>query len=109
MAEEAVPAPWVVERCSDHADSRSILIRPGLKLIVIDDRDIDESTRGWLLDQIHRHARGALIAYIASSHSEEAERSIRAHQVHYYTSRPIDRDRTGRVIASFANASTRGS
>jgi hypothetical protein len=72
--------------------------------VVIDDAAIEEPTRGWLLDQVRRLAPSALVAYIASNHTPEIERRARSLGVQYYISRPVDRDRTIRVLHSFVSA-----
>ncbi|MGH7813731.1 MAG: hypothetical protein ACREQI_06970 [Candidatus Binataceae bacterium] len=107
MAAEAVRAPWTIEQSADSHGEWHRLARPGVKLVIIDDLGIDEAARGWLLGQARKHAPDAMIVYIASAHSPDSERRVRAHRVHYYTSRPIDRGRLQRVIASFANAAFR--
>jgi hypothetical protein len=72
--------------------------------VVIDDAAIEDLTRGWLLDKVHRWAPDALVAYIASAHAPEVERRVRSLGVHYYLSRPVDRERTLRVLRSFVLA-----
>jgi hypothetical protein len=75
--------------------------------VVIDDAAIDESSRGWLLGQVHRWAPDALVAYIASAHAPAVERRVRSQGVQYYLSRPVDRERTLRVLRSFVVAARR--
>jgi len=99
----AIPEPWIIEAAAPTA-SREALSNPAVRMVVVDDTEIDESSRGWLLDQIRKLASHALIAYIASSHNEENERRARSYQVQFYTSRPLDHERTLRMIRSFANA-----
>jgi hypothetical protein len=72
--------------------------------VVIDDVAIDQPTCVWLLDQVHRLAPDALVAYIASVHTPEVERRVRSRGVQYYLSRPVDRERMLRVLHSFAVA-----
>jgi DNA-binding NtrC family response regulator len=95
---------WVVENCTDPHEARAFLVKPGVRMVVIDDEAIEESTRAWLLGQVHMRASQALIAYIAAIHSPEAERRARAYSVQYYTSKPVDRERMLRVLHSFARA-----
>jgi DNA-binding NtrC family response regulator len=95
---------WVVERCADPHLLPAILGRAPVKIVVIDDETIDESTRGWLFDQVRKRSPQALVAYIAANHSPAAERRARAYDVQYYTSKPLDRERTLKVLRSFAGA-----
>ncbi|HUA36146.1 MAG TPA: hypothetical protein VMA09_21235 [Candidatus Binataceae bacterium] len=103
IVSRAVAEPWVVKAAAPTA-AREALVDPAVRMVVVDDHEIDESSRGWLLDQIRKLAPNALIAYIASSHSEQNERRARSYQVQFYTSRPLDHERTLRMISSFASA-----
>ena len=105
LAAEAVAPRWTVERCSDVSESRAKLVKPGLRLVVVDDAAIEESTRGWLLEQVRKYAARALVVYIASDHSDQSERRARAFPVQYYTSKPLDHDRALRVLQSFVRSS----
>jgi DNA-binding NtrC family response regulator len=104
MAADAVPPSWSVNHYRDPNDARSILSKPGTRLAVIDDEAILDSTLGLLVERIHRHAPQAFVLYVASSHSVEIERRARALGVQYYTAKPLDYDRTVRVLRSFARA-----
>jgi len=95
---------WIIEKFTDPHEARAFLLKPGVRIVVIDDEAIEESTRGWLLDQVRKRARHALVAYIAAKHSPETERRARAYSVQYYTSKPMDRERTLRVLHSFEHA-----
>ena len=95
---------WVVESCADPHRAHSVLDGKGVKIVVIDDEAIEESSRGWLLDQVRKRAPHALVAYIAADHSPESERRARAYDVNYYTAKPLDRERTLRVLHAFAGA-----
>jgi len=53
---------------------------------------------------VRKNAPHALVAYIAAVHSLEIERRARTYRVQYYTSKPIDRERTLRVLHSFEHA-----
>ncbi|HYB89619.1 MAG TPA: hypothetical protein VEC38_01100 [Candidatus Binataceae bacterium] len=101
LAAEAAVPPWSVERCTDVGESRSRLVKPGVRLVVVDDAAIEESTRGWVLEQIRKYAVRAMVVYIASDHSDQSERRARAFPVQYYTSKPLDHDRALRVLQSF--------
>src|SRR6516225_7832602 len=98
---------WRIELCSKPGEGLIFPLRTGVGIVVIDDAAIDESSRGWLLDQVHRWAPDALVAYIASAHAPEVERRVRAQGVQYYLSRPVDRERTLRVLRSFVVAARR--
>jgi DNA-binding NtrC family response regulator len=104
MIAECVGDSWIIEKFADPQDARAFLLKPSLKIVVIDDEAIEESTRGWLLDQVQKRAPHALVAYIAATHSPENERRARAYRVQYYTSKPMDAERTRRVLHSFASA-----
>jgi DNA-binding NtrC family response regulator len=101
---ESMSDSWVVEHCADAHRAPSMLGRVEVKIVVIDDESIDESTRGWLFDQVHKRLPHALVAYIAANHSPAGERRARAYNVQYYTSKPLDRERTLKVLRSFAGA-----
>jgi DNA-binding NtrC family response regulator len=95
---------WHIESYSEPDEARIFLQRADIGVVVIDDVAIDQQTCGWLLVQVHRWAPDALIAYIASAHTPEVERRVRSRGVQYYLSRPVDRERTLRVLHSFAVA-----
>ena len=93
---------WRIDPCSEPNEARMFLQRADIRIVVIDDVAIDKPTRGWLLDQVHRWVPDALVAYIASAHTLEGERQVRSRGVQYYLARPVDRERTIRVLHSFA-------
>ena len=95
---------WMVDQCLDPIHAHARLTKPGIGIVVVDDAAIDETTRGWLLDQARRLAPRALIAYVASSHSPEVERSARSHGIQYYIAKPVDPERVKTVLRSFAEA-----
>ncbi len=104
MIAEGMSDSWFIEKFTDPHEARAFLLKPDVRIVVIDDEAIEESTRGWLLDQVRKHAPHALVAYIAAIHSPEIERRARTYHVQYYTSKPMDRERTLRVLHSFARA-----
>lgn len=104
MIDEGLKNPWVMEKFTDPHEARRFLIKPGVRIVVIDDETVEESMRGWLLDQVRKWAPHALVAYIAATHSPENERRARTYRVQYYTSKPTDRERTLRVLHSFERA-----
>lgn len=101
LAERALPASWKLEHVEDLGLSREVLSRPKIELVIVDDESVDEESRGWLLDHIRRFAPYALLIYVAQSHSPEDERRARAYAAQYYTAKPLDPDRTLRVLESF--------
>jgi DNA-binding response OmpR family regulator len=101
LVRKNVKAPWKIELCEDPAIGREALSRPSVRLVIVDDGAVDEEARGWLLDRIRKFVPQALLIYIASSHSEADERRARGYAAQYYTAKPLDLDRTARVIESF--------
>ena len=101
---EGMSDSWVIEKFTDPHQAPAFLVKPDVRIVVIDDEAIEESMRGWLLDQVRKHALHALVAYIAATHSPETERRARAYSVQYYTSKPMDRERTLKVLHSFEHA-----
>ena len=93
---------WRIDQCSEPNEARIFLQKVNVGIVVIDDIAIEKPTCGWLLDQVHRWAPDALVAYIASAHTPEVERHVRSRGVQYYLSRPVDRERTVRVLHAFA-------
>ncbi len=96
---------WILEKFDDPHEARPLLLKPGVRIVVIDDEAVDESMRGWLLDQVRKCAPQALVAYIAAIHTPENERRARKYRVQYYTSKPMDHERILRVLHSFERAS----
>jgi hypothetical protein len=93
---------WRIDPSLEPNEARPFLQRADIGIVVIDDVAIDQPTCEWLLDQVHRCAPDALVAYIASAHTPEVERRVRSRGVQYYLSRPVDRERMIRVLHSFA-------
>jgi DNA-binding NtrC family response regulator len=104
LVADGMPREWLVSLCPNPGGARESLTKSGVKIVVIDDQGMDETTSGWLLDQVRRWAPQALVAYIAASHGIEVERRARSHNVQYYFSRPIDREHTVKVLKAFATA-----
>jgi DNA-binding response OmpR family regulator len=101
LVKKSVKAPWKIELCEDPAIGREALARPSVRLVIVDDGAVDEEARGWLLDRIRKFVPQALLIYIASTHTEADERRARRYSAQYYTAKPLDIDRTARVIESF--------
>ena len=95
---------WLVEQCREPSNAHVRLARQGTGIVVVDDAAIEETTLGWLLDQAHKLAPHALVAYVASSHSAEVERRARSHRVQYYVAKPVDPERIVAVLRAFARA-----
>jgi len=106
LVRNSIKAPWRVELCEDPAIGREALSRPSVRLVIVDDGAVDEEARGWLLDRIRKFVPQALLIYIASSHTEADERRARSYSAQYYTAKPLDLDRTARVIESFARTAS---
>ncbi|MBE3604882.1 hypothetical protein IMX07_14770 [bacterium] len=68
------------------APDRELLRRVRPKLIVIDDANSEKSERVWMLTQIKRFAQDSAIFYLASAHTPQFERQVRAAGVTYYGS-----------------------
>jgi AmiR/NasT family two-component response regulator len=101
---EGLSDSWRTERYAEASEARSHLKKAGVEIVIIDDDAIEETIRGWVLDQTQRWAARALVAYIAANHSPEVERWVRSHRVQYYLSKPVDREEVIRVLRSFAQA-----
>jgi len=101
LVSKTVQAPWKIELCEDPAIGREALSRPSVRLVIVDDGAVDEEARGWLLDRIRKFVPQALLIYIAGAHTEADERRARGYSAQYYTAKPLDIDRTARVIESF--------
>jgi response regulator of citrate/malate metabolism len=106
MAAEAAGKNWVVTQSSDISHAHEVLSRLRVRLVVIDDEQIEPPVRGWLLEQVRKHAAAALVIYIAAEHDLDGERRARAHPVQFYTARPLDADRVRRVLESFVRAAS---
>ena len=101
LVSKTVQAPWQVELCEDPAIGREALTRPSVRLVIVDDGAVEQEARGWLLDRIREFVPHALLIYVASAHTEADERRARGYSAQYYTAKPLDLDRTARVIESF--------
>jgi hypothetical protein len=104
MIAEALGDSWVMVNFTNPQEAHAALLKPGIAIVVIDDEALEESSRGWLLEQVRKWAPHALVAYIAAIHNQATERRARTYRVQYYTSKPMDRERTTRVLHSFERA-----
>ncbi len=101
LAQQAVTSGWKVELCRNAGTGREVLSQPNIRLVIVDDESVPEEARGWLLDWIRRFVPRALLIYIAGSHSPDDEKRARGYAAQYYTAKPLDTDRTLRVLQSF--------
>lgn len=99
---QACGPPWVVEPCLGCRAASQFLSERTIRLVVVDDEALAESERGWFIDHIHRRSPDALVVYLASRHSPELERAIRAHGVLHYTAKPVETDRLTQVLRGIA-------
>jgi DNA-binding NtrC family response regulator len=106
MAAEAAGRDWVVRHSPDVGQAHEVMSRLKVRLVVMDDEKINPEMRGWLLEQIRKHAASALVIYIAAEHDLDGERRARSHPVQFYTARPLDADRVRRVLESFVRAAS---
>jgi hypothetical protein len=107
LVDRALGNGWRRDLCPEPGHARNLLVKAGVKVVVIDERAIEEGTRGWLLDGVHKLAPDALVAYIAASHSPELERWARSRNVSYYDAQPIEPERILRILRSFIGAARR--
>ena len=108
LIKKIAAAPWKIECCEDPTIAREALSSPNVRLVVVDDGAVDEEARGWLLDRIRRFVPQALLIYIASAHSPNNEMRARRYSAQFYTAKPLDLDRTARVIQAFIRSATGG-
>jgi DNA-binding NtrC family response regulator len=101
LAQQAVTSGWKLELCRNAGTGREVLSQPNIRLVIVDDESVPEEARGWLLDRIRRFVPRALLIYIAGSHSPDDEKRARGYAAQYYTAKPLDTDRTLRVLQSF--------
>jgi response regulator of citrate/malate metabolism len=100
-----VKRPWkLIRHEADKFMTREVLAQPNLRLAILDDQAVNESDRGRLLAQIHRHFSGVSLLYIAGCQSDDNEKRARANGAHYYVSKPLSLDRFGQVLESFLKA-----
>ena len=97
-----VKRPWrLVQQRADKFMTREVLAQPNLRLAILDDQAVNESDRGRLLAQIHRHFSGVSLLYVAHCQSDDNEKRARANGAHYYVSKPLSFERFGQVLESF--------
>jgi DNA-binding NtrC family response regulator len=101
LASRAAGDQWTVERCDDVRTCRESLIRPKVRLVVVDDEAIEDQLRGWLLERVRTWTPQVPLIYVAGNHSEASEKRARAYAASYYTSKPVETESLLRVLGSF--------
>ncbi len=100
-----VKPPWkLVRHAADKYVGRQVFAQPNVRLVILDDQAIEESDRGWLLEQIRKHFSGPPLLYVAGSQSDANEKRARTKGAHYYVSKPLSIERFGQVLQSFLQA-----
>jgi DNA-binding NarL/FixJ family response regulator len=72
------------------ADHGSRLRQPNVRLVLIDDSEINQNERAWLLAQVRRWAPDGRLLYVSAQHSPESESQARRSGANYYLSKPVD-------------------
>ena len=102
---EVVKHPWILIHYRATAYlSREAFVQPHVRLVVLDDQEVDEKSRGMLLTQIRRRFAGTPLLYVAATQSDGNEKRARTNGAHYYASKPLSLDRFGYVLRSFLRA-----
>ncbi len=104
LAERALLMGWKLEHCDQFEVCRKVLSQPDVRVVIVDDEAIAREARGLLLERVRRFVPHALLIYVAGAHSAGDERRARSHAAQYYTAKPLDPDRTHRVLESFLRA-----
>jgi DNA-binding response OmpR family regulator len=99
----ATKVPWRMERYFYTDGVLDFLQLVGVRLVVIDDEQVSESDRSWLLGQVRRNLDDATLLYVAGSHSAENERRARRNGANYYTAKPLENDELAGVLKGFMN------
>lgn len=66
------------------------LRQPNVRLVIIDDSEINRTEQAWLLGQVRRWAPDARLLYVAAQHSPESESQARRSGANYYLAKPVD-------------------
>jgi DNA-binding NtrC family response regulator len=101
LAARASGNRWTVERCDDVRTCRESLVRPTVRLVVVDDEAIEDQLRGWLLERVRTWAPQVPFVYVAGDHSDTSEKRARAYAASYYTSKPVETESLLRVLGAF--------
>lgn len=102
LAIRIVKRPWkLVCRPADKYAGRGLFALPNVRLVILDDQAVEESDRGWLLEQIRKQFSAPPLLYVAGSQSDANEKRARTKGAHYYVSKPLSIDRFGQVLQSF--------
>ncbi len=73
---------------------------PKLRLVVMDDSEVDHADRSWLLARIRKWAPDARLLYVAAEHSPQSESQARRNGANYYLPKPVDAALLTRVLQS---------
>lgn len=101
LVNRVVQPPWSVAHIRRPYSWKEALAWPKVRLIVLDDEHLDDSTRGWLLHQIGRRIPGAFVLYVAGNHADSVEIRARVSGAQYYVSKPLSPERFENVLSSF--------
>ena len=97
--------PWkLLHHGTEKFWSREAFKQPNVRLIILDDQEVVENERGWMLAQISKHFSGAPLLYVAAIQSDGNEKRARTNGAHYYVSKPLPLERFGYVLRSFLQA-----
>jgi DNA-binding response OmpR family regulator len=99
-----VQPPWNLAHHAIPLTSPEVFARPNVRLVVLDDENVEENERGRLLTQIGRHVPTTPLIYLAARQSDANERRARTNGAHYYTSKPISPAHLESVLQSFMRA-----
>jgi DNA-binding response OmpR family regulator len=103
IVDSAIEMPWRLERRIYNDRMLDFLELSGVRLVILDDEEVHEGDRGWLLVQIRRHLDDATLLYVAGNHSAENERRARGNGAHYYTAKPLHSHELTGVLKGFMN------
>lgn len=102
---QVLKRPWLlVRQGTDSYMGRKLFAQPNVRIVILDDQEVEESNRGWLLAQIRKYFSGISLLYVAGSQSDANEKRARTNGAHYYVSKPLSLERFGRVLQAFLQA-----
>ncbi len=90
--------PWKVKVTDDLASCLHLIPDGDCRVVVVDDQNLAEVDRGWLLNRIQNWIPQAFIIYIASEHGPDVERTARSRGAGYYLSKPLDSERLTHLL-----------
>ncbi len=101
MASQVGGERYRVQFCINPYSALKLSSASRLKAMLIDDTTLVGSERNTLLIRLRQWAPRAFLIYVAQQQSPEIERQARACGVHYYTAKPIERERLSKVLKAF--------